>query len=202
MKRRSYVRILEEHELLLVVLILAIGIGLRLFELGALPYGLNQDEASAGYDAWALLNYGVDRNGNTWPVLFESWGSGQNVLMSYLAMPFIALFGLTPFAVRLPNAIAGCLTLIVFWRFSREVRGKAFGILALFILAINPWHIMMSRWALESNQLPFWLILGIWLTVVSERRPCALFGAAISFGLALYAYGTAFFFLPLFLIFR
>ena len=36
-------------------LLLALGALLRLCALGALPYGLNQDEASAGYEAFALL---------------------------------------------------------------------------------------------------------------------------------------------------
>ncbi len=181
-------------------LLLALGALLRLWALGGLPYGLNQDEASAGYETFALLTAGMDRCGMRWPVLFVSWGSGQNVLMSYLALPFVALFGLNEWAVRLPNALSGCLTLFVFWRLARRTGGVRFGLLALGLLVINPWHIMMSRWALESNQLPFFLLTGVWLTVLARERPWALPGAAVCFGLALYAYGTAFFFLPVYLI--
>ena len=180
--------------------LLVLGALLRLWGLGALPYGLNQDEASAGYEAFALLRAGMDRCGMRWPVLFISWGSGQNVLMSYLALPFVALFGLNEWAIRLPNAISGCLTLLVFWRLARRSGGVRFGLLALGLLVINPWHIMMSRWALESNQLPFFLLTGVWCTVLAREKPWALLGAAASLGLALYAYGTAFFFLPVYLI--
>ncbi|MBR4151027.1 MAG: glycosyltransferase family 39 protein, partial [Firmicutes bacterium] len=147
----------KRTERILAALMLTLGVLLRLAFLGALPYGLNQDEASAGYEAWALLTAGVDRCGKSWPVLFISWGSGQNVLMSYLAMPFIALFGLSEWTLRLPNAISGCLTLFVFWRLAYRCGGRRFGLLALFLLTVNPWHIMMSRWALESNLLPFFL---------------------------------------------
>lgn len=188
------------RELWTVFCILLFGFYVRLFFLGAVPFGLNQDEASAGYEAFALLTEGVDRCGKSWPVLFVSWGSGQNVLMSYLAIPFIALFGLNETSIRLPNAIAGCLTLVVFWLYARRCKGAKFGITALFLLAFNPWHIMMSRWALESNLLPLFLLTGIWLTSVAEDRPWALVGAAASFGLSIYAYGTAFFFLPVYLI--
>ena len=191
----------EKHmEWAVAALLLALGAVLRLVALGALPYGLNQDEASAGYEAFALLRAGMDRNGNPWPLLFVSWGSGQNVLMSYLAIPFVALLGLSPLSLRLPCAICGCLTLPVFWRLARRCGGRSFGLLALGLLAINPWHIMMSRWGLESNLLPFFLLLGVWLTSLARERPWALVGAAAAFGLALYAYGTAFFFLPMFLI--
>ncbi len=190
----------EQKERIAVALMLLLGAVLRLAAIGALPFGLNQDEASAGYEAFALLTAGMDRCAKSWPVLFISWGSGQNVLMSYLAMPFIALFGLSEWTIRLPNALSGCLTLFVFWRMARYAGGRRFGILALFLLVINPWHIMMSRWALESNLLPFFLLTGIWCTVLARERPWALAGASACFGLGLYAYGTAFFFLPLYLI--
>ena len=190
----------ERMERIAAALLLILGAALRLCALGALPFGLNQDEASAGYEAFALLTAGIDRCGKSWPVLFISWGSGQNVLMSYLAMPFIALFGLNEWTLRLPNAISGCLTLLVFWRMARFAGGRRFGLLALFLLVINPWHIMMSRWALESNLLPFFLMTGIWCTALARSRPWALVGASLCFGLGLYAYGTAFFFLPVYLV--
>lgn len=69
--------------------------------------GLNQDEASIGYDAWALLHYGIDRNGVSMPVHLIAWGSGQNAMYAYLSMPFIAIFGLTALSVRAVNLIAG-----------------------------------------------------------------------------------------------
>ena len=195
MIKTAYRELTERREWLLTGLLLLLGCALRLAALDALPYGLNQDEASAGYEAYALLTAGMDRNGDPWPVLFTSWGSGQNVLMSYLAIPFVALLGLSERTLRLVNALSACLTLVVFWLLARRCRGKCFGLLAL-----NPRHIMMGRWALESNLLPFFLLTGIWLTSLAEEKPWTLVGAAAAFGLSLYAYGTAFFFLPPFLL--
>ena len=65
-------------------LLLALGALLRLCALGALPYGLNQDEASIGYDAWTLLRYGIDRNGYRYPVYPITWAGA--------AVCFIILF--------------------------------------------------------------------------------------------------------------
>lgn len=191
---------LKKHEYLIVIALIVIGALLRLLWLDSLPAGFNQDEASAGYDAWAILNYGIDRNGNSMPVLLEAWGSGQNALYSYLSMPFIALFGLSVWSFRLTGALVGIITLVVFWLLAKRCRGVLFGLTALLFLVVNPWHIMASRWALESNLLPFFLLLGIYLTSVAADRHWALIGAAASFGLAVYAYGTAFFFLPFFLV--
>ena len=198
--KNSVRRIVYEYPWVPALLITALGALLRFYALGQVPVGLNQDEASAGYDAWALLNYGIDRCGNSWPVLLEAWGSGQNVLYSYLVMPFIALMGLSELSLRLPAAIFGTLTLVVAWLLGRKCRGEGFGLCLMFFLAVNPWHIMMSRWALESNLLPFFLLTGVYFTAASREREWLLLPAAVSFGLSLYAYGTAFFFLPVFLV--
>lgn len=180
--------------------LLLLAVTVRLVALTQLPADLNQDEASSGYEAWALLNYGIDRCGNPWPVLFVSWGSGQNVLYSVLDMPFILLFGLNLFSLRLPAALLGVVAVVVFWRLARRCRGPVCGLCALLLIAINPWHIMASRWALESNIMPVFLLLGLFCTVKAEENIRWLLGAAVSFALALYAYGTAFFFLPIFLV--
>ena len=139
-------RISRRAELICVLLLLALGFAVRLAALGSLPAGLNQDEASAGYDAWAILNYGIDRCGNSLPVLLESWGSGQNALLSYLAMPFIVLFGLSEVTLRLPMALSGCASLVFMWLLARRARGVRFGLAALLFLAVCPWHIMATRW--------------------------------------------------------
>ena len=190
-----------KREIALAAAILAAGFALRLIGLAALPAGLNQDEASALYDAWAILNYGVDRNMNRLPVLLVSWGSGQNALLSYLALPFIALLGPDVWALRLPMALSGCASLYIMWRLAGRARGARFGLWALLFLALCPWHVMASRWGLESNLLPACLLAGAYFAARSEQRPWALLGAGVSFGLSLYAYGTAFFILPPLLLF-
>ncbi|MEG1633381.1 MAG: glycosyltransferase family 39 protein [Oscillospiraceae bacterium] len=192
---------ISRRELLLLLLTLALGFAVRLLFLASLPLGLNQDEASAGYDAWAILSSGADRCGAALPVLLTAWGSGQNALYSYLSMPFIALFGLSVFSLRLVAALSGCAALVLFWLLARRTRGPAFALAALLLLAVNPWHIMASRWALESNLLPTFLLGGIYFTARAREREWSLLPAAVFFGLSLYAYGTAYFFLPPFLVF-
>ncbi|WP_410513409.1 hypothetical protein PaeBR_02820 [Paenibacillus sp. BR2-3] len=75
------------------VVLFLLGAAIRILYIGSIPGGLNQDEASIGYDAYAILHYGIDRNGIHLPVHLISWGSGQNALYAYLSMPFILLFG-------------------------------------------------------------------------------------------------------------
>ena len=193
---------LREHPYFLPALLFFIfGALLRFIALGSFPAGINQDEASAGYEAWSLLHYGVDRNGYSWPVLFVSWGSGQNVLYSYLLIPFVAVGGLSPLVIRIPAALFGTVSLFLAHRIGTYFWGESGGFWSLVFLSVNPWHLMLSRWALESNLLPFCLLSGLYFVLKAIRSsPAFLIPAAISYALCLYAYGTSFFLLPFFLV--
>ena len=182
----------------LFVAILLLGVAARVWEFSALPPGLNQDEASIGVEAASLFHYGIDRNGLTYPVHFISWGSGQNALYAYLLLPFM-IFGLNPVTVRLPMLLVGILSLPLLYLATKPIAGRRFALIAMFLLAISPWHIMLSRWGLESNLLPF-VFLASFAALVRTRSgttwfPTACFGLA----LCLYAYGTAYAAVPVFL---
>lgn len=181
------------------VIIFFIGAAVRLFLCGIIPPGLNQDEASIGYDAYAVLHYGMDRNGIHNPIHFIAWGSGQNALYGYLSMPFIYLFGLTPLSVRGVSLLFGIVGMLAFYYLLRRISGtKSFALLGMFLLAISPWHIMMSRWALESNLFPTLVLLGVLLLYVSFEKNNWFPAACFVFALSLYAYGTSYFFIPIF----
>lgn len=50
------------HWDILIIIILIIGMLIRIFGIADMPNALNCDEASAGYEAFSILNYGIDRN--------------------------------------------------------------------------------------------------------------------------------------------
>lgn len=49
---------------IILIIILVIGILVRIIGIADIPNAFNCDEASSGYEAFSLLNYGIDRNGN------------------------------------------------------------------------------------------------------------------------------------------
>ena len=49
-------------------LLVMLGVFVRVYRFGVAPPGLNQDEAFAAYDAWALLHYGTDSSLHAFPV--------------------------------------------------------------------------------------------------------------------------------------
>jgi hypothetical protein len=183
----------------LLAVILVVGVVVRVVARQSVPNGFNNDEASLGYDAYSILKFGVDRHGIAYPAFLIGWGSGMNALAAYLAMPFIAVFGLTEGAVRAPNLLGGLLSLPIFYLLVRRMAGSKTALWGVFLLAIGPWHIMMSRWALESNLLPSVFLLAAWLLVKGTERARFFLGASVCFALCLYAYGTAYFAVPVFL---
>lgn len=54
--------ILENKTRILIFLLILIGILIRTVNISEIPNALNVDEASAGYEAYSILNYGMDRN--------------------------------------------------------------------------------------------------------------------------------------------
>lgn len=172
---------------------------IRILFLEDAPGGLNQDEASSGYDAWALLESGIDRHGISWPVNFIAWGSGQNALYAYLSMPFIAIMGLNVTSIRLAAACLGILSLWLFWRIGKRSDAEM-GIWALLIIATSPWHIMASRWALESNAVPAVVLLATYFFIRARDNILWLPLASAILASSVYAYGTAYFFAPLFML--
>jgi hypothetical protein len=186
--------------LLLFTAILVIGIFARIWEYADLPPGLNPDEASIGVEAYYLYKFGMDRYGMTYPVHLISWGSGQNALYAYLLIPFVALKGINAFAVRLPMMLAGILAMPLMFVAGKRLLGEKFALLAMFFMAVSPWHIVNSRWAVESNIMPFLFLAGFTALTLADTKNGWLYISSVFFALCLYAYGTAYVGAPVFLL--
>ena len=192
----------RNHRLLLVIAIL-MGALLRIHLFPAIPPGLNQDEAAAAYDAYSLGLTGADKWGNFLPAYLAAWGPGTSALYSWLSVPFIITFGLNVFTTRIVNVIIGILTLPLLYFTTKQVFDRHIALISTFLLAILPWHIMASRWGLECNILPFFVLLGIYpLTKALEKNPSPLWivFAFVPWALSMYTYVTAFFVIPFFIL--
>lgn len=192
--------IIKWKTVLLFAVIFGVGVFARLWEFGSLPPGLNPDEASIGVEAYDLYNFGVDRYGLSYPVHLISWGSGQNALYAYLLIPFVALRGTGPIAIRFPMMLSGILSLPLIFIAGRKLFGTKFGLLAMFFMTISPWHIVNMRWAVESNIMPFFFLAGFTALTLSTTKNWWFLSSFIFFALCLYAYGTAYVGAPVFLL--
>jgi len=185
---------------LTAMLFIAVGVVVRVVRFAKAPAGFNQDEAFAAYEAFSLLNYGTDSAGNVNPTYFVSWGSGMNVLESYLAIPFMWLFGYSETVFRLPQLILAIITMPVFWLTLKKLFGNTIAVIGLGILAISPWHIMLSRFGLESNLAVAFLLFGFYFLLKAMEKNGYFLLSAFFYGLSLYSYSVVWITVPLTLI--
>ncbi len=174
---------------------------IRIVALTSAPSGVNQDEAMAAVDAWALSKYGTDRFGMQLPVHFTAWGYGQmSVLLSYCMVPFIWLFGFSTFAIRLPMVLASVGGVALVYLISKKLFSGKMALAVMAFCAINPWHFMQSRWSLDCNLFPHVFLLAFYLLLLGLEKRKYLYLSMVFFGLTFYCYGVAVYTVPVFLL--
>lgn len=184
-------KIILKHKFIILILLLAFI--LRFYQLGAYP-PLNADEASIGYDAYSLIETGKDQHGNAWPVHFQSFNDYKPGAYVYMVLPFVYLFGLNEWSVRLPGALFGVLTVWVIYLLARElsekleIRNSKFEVIASLLLAISPWHIHFSRGGWEVNVATFFIVLGIYFFMKGMKENKYFVFSILSFAISLYTY--------------
>lgn len=164
---------------------------LRLNQLGSIPNGFYQDESAIGYNAYSILHTGKDEWGRAWPLYFESFGDYKLPVYIYATIPSIVLFGMTEFAVRLPSAIFGILTIaVIFFLTKKLTKQTTLALFTMGFVAINPWSIHYNRATFEVSICLFLFTLGTLLLLHafdSKKRGLFLLGT-LCFILSLYAY--------------
>ena len=179
--------------------ILVLAAFLRFFRFGATPPGLNQDEAINAWNAWCLLKTGRDMTGDAWPVFYShAIGDNRTTLYYYALLPFQALGGFNTWTTRLPNAVAGMLTVPLAYVLGSRLFGRGVGLAAALVVAMTEWTVFLSRWGIEGGLTPLLALLPVTLLVLARfpigdrdagvPRPwiAALAGAAA--GIACYGY--------------
>ena len=183
---------------LVLGIIFVTGSVLRLTALTMNPMGMHQDEAYCAYQSWSVMTHGADSYGNIRPVYYIA---GMSILYSYLEMPFIALFGTVTWAMRLPQAILGSLSILAMYGLGKEMRGPQTGLAFAALLAINPWHIQQSRFALDCNVAVAMLLFAVYfLCRYLNGKNKSIWGAVVFFGLTLYSYALTWIMVPVFLV--
>lgn len=181
--------------------ILLVGVILRCIQFGRIPSGVNQDEAMAAVDAWALSKYGTDRYGIYMPVHFTAWKYGQmSVLLSYCMVPFIKLLGFHIVSVRLPMLLASCGSIALVYLIGRRLFDEKIAMIAMVFTVINPWHFMQSRWSLDCNLFPHVFLLAFYLLLLGLEKKRFLYLSMVFFGLTFYCYGVAAYSVTAFLV--
>ena len=150
----------------IVCIIFIVALFLRTINLNEFPVGLHGDEASIGYNAYSLLNTLRDQDGNFLPIAIDQFGDFRPAGYHYLAIPFVAVLGLSEFAVRLPAALFASFSVIAIYFFVLLLFEKRFtAAVTSLLLAILPWDINISRASSEAVIATFFVLVGVLLFI-------------------------------------
>ena len=195
-------------------LVIILAILLRTYQLYSAPPSLNWDEASHGYNAYALSITGKDEWGHWFPTIFRAFGDFKLPAYIYMLVPIIAIFGLNEITVKSVSILSGIGSVIYTFLFVRQLlinldkSNKYFPInltasLASLSLAISPWSVFLSRVAVEANLSSFLIISGAYYFILGIYQKKLLkpkaWGFALSgllFGIGLFSYNSSRIFIP------
>jgi hypothetical protein len=186
-------------ELIGLLLILLLAAALRLPRLSTNPPGLIPDEAMFTYDAWSILHTGRDQYGERLP-LFPRSAARLHCLYLYATVPSVALFGLSELGARVPAVLAGILSVGLLSRLVRRSAGVGAGLFASGLLAISPWHILISRTGHEWCFLPAVTLVTVLLALRALEGRGSWLLAGLAAGGCLYTYTPIRMSLPLVLL--
>jgi 4-amino-4-deoxy-L-arabinose transferase-like glycosyltransferase len=167
-------------------LILVIGLFFRLYRFTELPYGLWYDEADNGLSVRRILD------GDRYPIYVPSTNLPAHFL--YLIALSFRLLGDSMHAIRAVAVVFGMLTVVAAYLCGRELsgrgRGRHFGLILAFLMAVSRWDVNWSRIGMHGVTLPFfelWVVAAL-LRGLRTGRPTAFAWAGVALGLGLCFY--------------
>lgn len=152
-----------KYKNLIIFSIILLASTLRLYRLNSYP-PLLWDEAALGYNTFSLLKTGKDEFGKILPITLKSFGDYKPALYAYLDLPFVATLGLNEFSTRLLSAVAGILAVYLLYLVIKvHTQNTKLALFSSFLLATNPFHILLSRGAWETNLVSTFFLLALYL---------------------------------------
>jgi hypothetical protein len=143
----------------LVIFLLFFSCFYHFIDLESKPPGLYYDEASIAYNAFCILETGMDEHGNRYPVLFKCFGNYHEPVMIYTLVPLFKIWGISRKITRLPSAIYIILSAVIFYFLAyKYCFNKWIALLGAFSYSIIPWSFPVSR-SIMSGYTP--MLLGI-----------------------------------------
>src|SRR3990167_3507089 len=185
----------------IIAIIFILAFLLRVIFTTKAPPSINWDEASLGYNAYSILKTGKDEWGRSWPVTFEAFGDYKLPGYVYTLVPFVGIFGLNEFSVRLPSIISGSLAVIfLYLAVFKITSNKKWAVVSALLLAISPWHFFLSRVAVEANLAFGFFLVGFFFLLHGLKKYYLLLPASLFFGFSIFTYNSARIFVPIFLL--
>ena len=194
----------------MLLVLIGFALAVRFYLLGEIPVGTYWDETAMLADARFVANLGRDINNNHWfQAIFFSYGDYKLPIYIWLASVSVRFFGNNPWALRLPSALTGLMTLGVvvliakqlFSKHVHESSRQKWLFCWLLPIAVSPWAIMFARTGFEGHLGQLFLAVSVWLVLkaAASRRfkLTLLLAAQLAAAIATYTYFSVRFVWPI-----
>jgi 4-amino-4-deoxy-L-arabinose transferase-like glycosyltransferase len=175
----------------ILALVLLLFLVSRIYKIAADPPSVYWDEASIGYNAYAITTDLKDEWGEFLPLHFRAFGEFKLPVYVYSVAILVKAIGLNAFSVRLPAVFYSFGTLILLYLLVKKITGEeVVALFSSFILCLSPWLFLFSRTGYEATAGLFFFILGTYLFVLIEKHRWGVLWGTLAFILSFYSYNS------------
>lgn len=171
--------------------IMLLAASLFFFKLNEAPPCLNADEASFAYNAYSILKTGRDEYGEFMPLRLKAFGDNRFPLITYLDVPWVALFGLNETSARMANFPFVILFPIVLYFLTLELfKNKYAAVFSSLFVTLSVGLQSIGRQTHEAYLTVFFLTLASYFFVkfLNKKRPIDFYLFIIIFFIDLFGY--------------
>lgn len=147
-----------------------LALALRVINLSNTPSGFHADEASFYINSLAIAETGADEDGNKFPISLSSYIDPKPALYSYFQAPFTVFIADKIFAARLPAVLLSLASLIFSYLFVKELVEQKIALISTLVLAISPWHIVVSRGTHEVIASFLFLLIALYSLIKLQKN--------------------------------
>ncbi len=162
---------MEKKILFILFGIFFLSLLIRTINLNSLPFSLHTDELFAGYVGRYIFLHGQDIYGNNLPFYIDKFGDFRPIGIFLLSGLSTFIFGVNEFAIRFPSALIGALTVFPMFFVTRLLfKQNSMALLSSLLIALLPWHIILSRTTSEAVVGNFILLISIYFMLLFAKN--------------------------------
>jgi len=169
----------QKQDRLIIVAILLLALGLRL-------WGLN---APLWYDEIQTVDTHLRLS---WAEMYQRYELNHHFLFNFQSKLMVDLFGEQNWAIRLPAVLFGIGNIWAVWLLARDLTHRKFALIVAVLLALSYHHIWFSQNARGYTEMAFWGTLGtvLFLRGIAGGNRYVWLGYAITLAAAVFTHLT------------
>lgn len=161
--------------LLFLVIILLVGAALRLYQLE----GYLQFLGDQGRDVLVIKRMIVDHDPTLLGPSASVGGFFTGPIYYYMMTPFLWASNLNPVGPAILSVLIGLGTIVLIYLVGSKFWNPRVGLIAAFLVAVNPKMVDISRFSWNPNPVPFFVLATILLLYLVSKKTRLLYSLAI-----------------------